>query len=242
MSGGYNGNMAYWVMGNDGPHSTITGAHNYSINALLWHPLGHCVASAANDGVCKFWCREPPGSTLEEEREEWQEPSTVVTGYGPLPPPAVTHSSSGGGRHDGRHDHKHDNRHDHRHDNKHDNRHDSRNDSRHDSRHDHKYDNRHDNRNDSRNDGKRYDGGDLKRHGHQSSGESHYQRQPRQPFSPSQGQGQSPGLHSRQQFGSEGGAGGGATHSSPPAKNYNQSSAYSGSGDGSGTRKRSRFS
>lgn len=87
LSGGYNGNMMYWVMGHEGPHSSITGAHNYSVNAIMWHPLGHGVATAANDGVCKFWCREPPGSTLQEELEEWQEPSGVVIEHGPLPPP-----------------------------------------------------------------------------------------------------------------------------------------------------------
>ena len=89
VSGGYNGKVIYWVMGNEGPHSTISGAHNYSVNAILWHPLGHLVTTAANDGVCKFWSREPPGSTLEEELEEWQEPSNVVIEHGPLPPPAI---------------------------------------------------------------------------------------------------------------------------------------------------------
>jgi hypothetical protein len=58
-------------------------AHNYSVNTLMWHPVGHQLASAANDGIVKFWCREPPGSVLvsEEGTEE-----AVGTRFGPITP------------------------------------------------------------------------------------------------------------------------------------------------------------
>lgn len=63
-SGGFNGALIYWVLGHTGPHTIVGRAHNYSVNVLEWHPLGHVLASAANDGINKFWCREPPGSQL----------------------------------------------------------------------------------------------------------------------------------------------------------------------------------
>lgn len=62
-------------------------AHNYSVNTLMWHPVGHQLASAANDGIVKFWCREPPGSSLvsEDAAEE-----AVGTRFGPVTPEEAT--------------------------------------------------------------------------------------------------------------------------------------------------------
>jgi polyadenylation factor subunit 2 len=75
--------MIYWIMGHEGPHTVMGRAHNYSVNTLMWHPVGHQLASAANDGIVKFWCREPPGSSLasEEGTEE-----AVGTRFGPITP------------------------------------------------------------------------------------------------------------------------------------------------------------
>jgi polyadenylation factor subunit 2 len=64
LSGGFNGTLIYWVMGysvsslpflllsaSQGPHTIVSNAHNYSVNVIAWHPLGHCVATSANGSV-----------------------------------------------------------------------------------------------------------------------------------------------------------------------------------------------
>lgn len=83
VTGGFQGSLIYWMMGHEGPHSIIPNAHNYSVNVLKWHPVGHCLASAANDGILKIWGREPPGSSLENQISDYHEPLKVE--YGPLP-------------------------------------------------------------------------------------------------------------------------------------------------------------
>lgn len=94
-SGGFNGALAYWVLGHEGPHTVVGRAHNYSVNVLEWHPLGHIMASASNDGINKFWCREPPGSHLVNDGSNpmFTESSTATealdplsTLYGPITP------------------------------------------------------------------------------------------------------------------------------------------------------------
>lgn len=101
-SGGFNGTLIYWVGANNTPHTTIHNAHNYSINVIAWHPLGHCVATGSNDATVKFWSREPPGSKLTLDVGEWMEtkidhgPSLVeieAVSYAPTAP-----STAGGGR------------------------------------------------------------------------------------------------------------------------------------------------
>ena len=86
VSGGFNGSLTYWVLGHEGPHTVVGRAHNYSVNVLEWHPLGHVLATAANDGICKFWCREPPGSQLINDglNPMFVEASTPTAGLDPL--------------------------------------------------------------------------------------------------------------------------------------------------------------
>jgi polyadenylation factor subunit 2 len=84
VTGGYQGALIYWMMGFEGPHTIIPNAHNYSVNFMQWHPLGHCLATAANDGILKIWGREPPGSLLAPHTSDYQEPLKVE--HGPLPP------------------------------------------------------------------------------------------------------------------------------------------------------------
>ena len=60
---------------------TIT-THRQSIDVIAWHPAGHCVGTASHDGILKFWSREPPGSTLEQEAKEFQD--NPVFAHGPL--------------------------------------------------------------------------------------------------------------------------------------------------------------
>ena len=64
---------------------------------LAWHPLGGLIASAANDGVLKFWTREPPGSKLSADQGEWAD--QLLIDYGPIKPTgtASTSGSSAGG-------------------------------------------------------------------------------------------------------------------------------------------------
>lgn len=68
---------------NQAPHTVIADAHRQSIDIIAWHPMGHCVGTASHDGILKFWCREPPGSKIEEDVvKEFGDTPTV--GYGPL--------------------------------------------------------------------------------------------------------------------------------------------------------------
>ena len=53
-----------------------------SIDVIAWHPAGHCVGTASHDGILKFWSREPPGSTLEQEAKEFQDNPNFA--HGPL--------------------------------------------------------------------------------------------------------------------------------------------------------------
>jgi hypothetical protein len=50
---------------------------------IAWHPLGSCMATAANDGIVKFWSREPPGSKLSTYVGEYMEDLHID--HGPLP-------------------------------------------------------------------------------------------------------------------------------------------------------------
>eukprot|EP00607_Mallomonas_marina_P008336 CAMPEP_0182417584 /NCGR_PEP_ID=MMETSP1167-20130531/2046_1 /TAXON_ID=2988 /ORGANISM="Mallomonas Sp, Strain CCMP3275" /LENGTH=517 /DNA_ID=CAMNT_0024591249 /DNA_START=529 /DNA_END=2082 /DNA_ORIENTATION=- len=88
LTGGFNGTMIYWLVGHEGPHTIIANAHNYSVNMVAWHPIGHTVATASNDGILKFWSREPPGSKLDLEPGEWAE--QLQTQHGPMDPSLVT--------------------------------------------------------------------------------------------------------------------------------------------------------
>ena len=105
VSGGYNGSMIYWHTDHPGPHTIVMNAHNYSVNLLTFHPLGHLLASGANDGIVKYWCREPPGSRCEIKEFTGSKTtdgapisdssSGLVIGHGPflLDPQATTASA-----------------------------------------------------------------------------------------------------------------------------------------------------
>lgn len=95
LSGSFNGSLIYWMMGHAGPHTILNNAHNYSVNMIAWHPIGHCVATASNDGLVKFWSREAPGSRLEFDPNsgaEWAE--QIAIQYGPIPPTTISTTSS----------------------------------------------------------------------------------------------------------------------------------------------------
>jgi polyadenylation factor subunit 2 len=91
LSGGYDGSLIYWLVGgNQAPHTVIADAHKQSIDVIKWHPHGHCVSTASHDGILKFWCREPPGSVLDDEgnKEKPKEFQNVgdnpIYNHGPL--------------------------------------------------------------------------------------------------------------------------------------------------------------
>jgi len=68
LSGDYNGQLAYWVVGeSSSAHTRIENAHRNSLNMICYHPIGHIVSTASFDGSVKFWCREPPGSKNQVE-------------------------------------------------------------------------------------------------------------------------------------------------------------------------------
>lgn len=83
LSGGYNGSLIYWLAGhNQAAHTVLVDAHRQSVDAIAWHPAGHCVGTASHDGILKFWCRAPPGGKLEPDVRDFQDAPTVA--YGPL--------------------------------------------------------------------------------------------------------------------------------------------------------------
>lgn len=45
------------------PAHSVSFAHDYQVWSMDWHPLGHIMASGANDRVTRFWTRPRPGDT-----------------------------------------------------------------------------------------------------------------------------------------------------------------------------------
>eukprot|EP01133_Synstelium_polycarpum_P005949 gene5949-6889_t len=67
VSGGFDGSILYWMVGQDTPQGEIYGAHEASVWSLDWHPIGHILASGSNDHTTKFWCRNRPGDTMKDK-------------------------------------------------------------------------------------------------------------------------------------------------------------------------------
>jgi WD40 repeat protein len=86
VSGGYNGSIAYWIVGQEhqSPHSKVEDAHRQSIDLIAWHPSGHLLATASHDCILKFWCREPPGSKLELPVNESLQENPPNYMFGPI--------------------------------------------------------------------------------------------------------------------------------------------------------------
>ncbi|KAJ7090425.1 WD40-repeat-containing domain protein [Mycena belliarum] len=71
VSGGSEGAILHWDLsaapgpgGTTPPRATLAQAHDSNVWALAFHPLGHLLASAANDHTTRFWARERPGDAL----------------------------------------------------------------------------------------------------------------------------------------------------------------------------------
>ncbi|KAF2077962.1 hypothetical protein CYY_000762 [Polysphondylium violaceum] len=67
VSGGFDGSILYWVVGQDNPQGEIYSAHEASVWSLSWHPIGHILASGSNDHTTKFWCRNRPADTMKDK-------------------------------------------------------------------------------------------------------------------------------------------------------------------------------
>ncbi len=62
----------------------IADAHRQSIDVIAWHPVGHLLATTSHDCILKFWCREPPGSRLEQVPSEANQENPPQYAYGPM--------------------------------------------------------------------------------------------------------------------------------------------------------------
>ncbi|KAJ3304100.1 hypothetical protein HDV03_003086 [Kappamyces sp. JEL0829] len=66
VSGGWEGSIFFWQVGEDRPLAVMETAHESSVFALDWHPLGHILASGSNDHATKFWTRNRPGDAMND--------------------------------------------------------------------------------------------------------------------------------------------------------------------------------
>eukprot|EP00045_Choanoeca_perplexa_P008676 m.81600 g.81600 ORF g.81600 m.81600 type:complete len:508 (-) comp14575_c1_seq1:559-2082(-) len=66
-SGGAEGGVYFWLAGTDSAVGSLPQAHAYNVWDMDWHPLGHVLATAANDHKLKIWTRHQPGERMDEE-------------------------------------------------------------------------------------------------------------------------------------------------------------------------------
>ena len=66
-SGGSDGTILFWEVGQENPVAKIHQAHENSIWSLSWHPVGHILCSGGNDQTTKFWTRNRPGDSLDDK-------------------------------------------------------------------------------------------------------------------------------------------------------------------------------
>ncbi|KAK8751366.1 hypothetical protein OTU49_014413, partial [Cherax quadricarinatus] len=66
-SGGSDGSILFWHVGNDKEIGAIEAAHDGIIWDLAWHPLGHILCSGSNDHTSKFWTRNRPGDKMRDK-------------------------------------------------------------------------------------------------------------------------------------------------------------------------------
>lgn len=65
-SGGRDGSVLFWEVGNEQPIGSMEKAHDSLITRLDWHPVGHLLASGSNDRFVKFWTRNFPGDAMRD--------------------------------------------------------------------------------------------------------------------------------------------------------------------------------
>jgi polyadenylation factor subunit 2 len=67
VSGGWEGSINFWLTDDDTPVASMENAHESSVFALDWHPLGHILVSGSNDHTTRFWTRNRPGEALNDQ-------------------------------------------------------------------------------------------------------------------------------------------------------------------------------
>lgn len=75
-SGDANGDMSFWIAGQDTAQGRLYGAHASAIWDMKWHPFGHILCATANDTFTSFWCRNRPGEKMEDR---YNDPTFVST-------------------------------------------------------------------------------------------------------------------------------------------------------------------
>ena len=55
-SGGFDGSLKFWMLDEEKPLADVPEAHEGSIQALAWHPIGHILSSGSHDQTVRFWC------------------------------------------------------------------------------------------------------------------------------------------------------------------------------------------
>ncbi|KAI9318670.1 WD40-repeat-containing domain protein [Dichotomocladium elegans] len=65
-TGGSDGALMFWLVGQDGPVGEQENAHDSNIWSLDWHPVGHILVSGANDHTTRFWTRPRPGESVDK--------------------------------------------------------------------------------------------------------------------------------------------------------------------------------
>ncbi|XP_070560840.1 pre-mRNA 3' end processing protein WDR33-like [Ptychodera flava] len=66
-SGGSDGAILFWQVGNDKEVGGMEQAHEGMVWSLAWHPLGHILCSGSNDHSTKFWTRNRPGDKMRDK-------------------------------------------------------------------------------------------------------------------------------------------------------------------------------
>ena len=65
-------------MGYNEAVASIEMAHESSVFALDWHPLGHILVSGSNDHTTRFWTRNRPGDSLQDRFNMTREAAEAI--------------------------------------------------------------------------------------------------------------------------------------------------------------------
>lgn len=66
-TGGYEGGLYFWLVGQGAAVASVSYAHQASIWDLDWHPMGHIISTSSHDHTLKFWTRPRPGDQITDE-------------------------------------------------------------------------------------------------------------------------------------------------------------------------------
>ena len=78
VSGGWEGSMHFWLTNDQAPIASMEAAHDSSVFALAWHPLGHILGSGSNDHTTKFWTRNRPGDPMNDRYNLSKEEASAI--------------------------------------------------------------------------------------------------------------------------------------------------------------------